>query len=190
MKINKMFFLILFMFPFYSYGNMVSTTSTNPEVSVDIPITANIISPTCSINNMSSGGLSQTIDMGFYTAQEIATGKVKEIDVPLIIDCSGSYGVYGVAFSFSKLGSYSAVGYSQPGSIRTSLNGISLSLMWKIDNTPVDLSDGYEKLLANNSSNLIDGSIKAKLLLMPSFSVGTIEKGRLRSGINVSTRYY
>jgi type 1 fimbria pilin len=186
----KLIYGILFVFSIHSYGKIVSTTSTNSVASIDIPITANIILPTCSINEFSSGGLSQTVDMGFYTIQKIITGNTKNTNVPIIINCAGAIGVKGIALSFSTLGNYGAVGYSQLGAIKTTLKGVSILLTWKIDNELVDLSEGVSKFLPNNNSNIIDASINAKLLSIPGFSLNTIGKGYFRSGINISIHYY
>jgi type 1 fimbria pilin len=177
------FFIISVFFSSNIYAKLLLTQA-------DFTIIGSVTIPTCSINGVSSGGLSQTIDMGFYTAKDIVTGNTKEIDIPLIINCSNYLGLNGVALSLSQLGAYGPVGYSQLGAIKTNLKGVSLSLIWKDDNTPVDLTEGVEKILENKNNNIIDGSIKAKLLLMPSFSLTKIGKGFLRSGVNVALRYY
>ena len=177
------FFLLSTFFSSDIYAELLLTQA-------DFTITGSVTIPTCSINGINSGDLSQTIDMGFYTAKDIVAGNTKKIDVPLIINCASYIGLNGVALSMSQLGSYGPVGYSQLGAIKTNLKGISLSLSWKDDNAPVDLTEGVEKTLENNSSNIMDGSIQAKLLLMPTFSLDKIEKGFLRSGVNIALRYY
>ncbi|WP_152625672.1 hypothetical protein [Photobacterium kishitanii] len=97
----------------------------------------------------------------------------------------------GISLELSTLGNYGAVGGFRNGVIKTSLDGISIYLQWKNNNHSVDLSTGAKKYIPNtNSSNIFDGSINARVLPIVGFSSNTIEKGRFRSGINVTLSYY
>ncbi|KJG54973.1 hypothetical protein UA38_22185 [Photobacterium kishitanii] len=183
MYIYKLFPIIIFISFFSSAKEATSIVIVNGTISI----------PTCLINgNIDlATGLSQTIDLGSYTTSEVSSGKTKKIDVPLIIDCSKSTGLSGISLELSTLGNYGAVGGFRNGVIKTSLDGISIYLQWKNNNHSVDLSTGAKKYIPNtNSSNIFDGSINARVLPIVGFSSNTIEKGRFRSGINVTLSYY
>ena len=132
------------------------------------------------------GGFSQTVDMGLYSKSEVGN---KDIDVPLIVNCVGSTGLNGISLSLSTLGNYGAVGVLQPGAIKTSLTGSSISLKWQIDDKLVDLSNDVKKQFLNDGDNVYDCTMRAKLLPMPGFTFETMAKGSFRSGINVSLHY-
>lgn len=183
MYIYKLLPIIVFISFFSSAKEATSIVVVNGMISI----------PTCLINGNidMATGLSQTIDLGSYTTSDVILEKTKKINVPLIIDCSKSTGLNGISLELSTLGNYGAVGSFRNGVIKTSLDGISIYLQWKNSNHSVDLSAGAKKNIPNtNSSNIFDGSMNARVLPIVGFSSNTIEKGRFRSGINVTLSYY
>ncbi len=157
------------------------------EIMATVEVTGNVVYPTCNINGLKDipSGLTQTVDLGQYTAKDILDGTTKSVPIPLVINCSSGPNINGVSLSFSHLGSYPPVG-SYPGAIRTNLRNIAVLLKWKIDNSEVEFFN-IAKVFKNNGDNIYDASMVAKIV--PYTSINNIEKGRLKSGIKVIMSY-
>ncbi|KJG55305.1 hypothetical protein UA38_20445 [Photobacterium kishitanii] len=160
------------------------------EATAIVTVEGIVVIPTCSINGKTSDGLSQTVDMGLYTANAVIAGNTKNINVPIIVHCSNPTILKGISLSLSTLGAYGPVGSSQPGAIKTNLKGVSIGMKWKSDDTPVSLDAGVKKQFPNNDSNNYDASMISKVLPMPGFSLTTMEKGYFKSGVNAILSYY
>ncbi|PSU95242.1 hypothetical protein C0W80_18900 [Photobacterium leiognathi subsp. mandapamensis] len=160
------------------------------EATAIVTVEGIVSAPTCSVNGKTSDGLSQTIDMGLDTASSVISGSTKDIDVPILIHCLNTDGMNGVSLSLSTLGAYTPVGSSQPGAIKTSLEGVSIYLKWKSDGTPVSLDEGVKKQFPSNSSNIYNASIISKVMPIPGETLATMDKGNFKSGVNITLSYY
>ncbi|PSU14956.1 fimbrial protein [Photobacterium kishitanii] len=159
------------------------------EATATVTVEGIVSIPTCSVNGKTLDGLSQTVDMGLYTANAVIAGNTKNIDVPMDIHCSNPTSLKGISLSLLTLGAYGSVP-SQPGVIKTSLKGVSIRMKWKSDDTSVSLDAGVKKQFPNNGTNIYDASMIAKVLPMPGFTLTTMEKGYFKSGVNVILSYY
>lgn len=180
----------MFIIRLISFILLISFPALAKETTAIVNIEGIVSIPTCSINGKTSAEFSQSVDMGLSTADAVISGKTKNIDVPLIIQCPNSVGLDGISLSLSTLGAYVPVGSSQPGAIKTNLKGVSIEMKWKSDNTPVSLNAGVNKQFPNNDGNNYDASMISKVLPIPGFSFATMEKGYFKSGVNIKLSYY
>ncbi|PSW79351.1 fimbrial protein [Photobacterium damselae] len=180
----------MFIFRALPFILLISFPSLAKEVTATVTIEGTVSVPTCTVNSKISDGLSQTVDMGLETASSVISGSTKDIDIPIIIHCLNTTGMNGISLSLSTLGAYAPVGSSQPGAIKTSLEGVSVEMKWKNDSTPVSFNADEKKQFPVNDSNIYDASIISKVLPIHGFSLASMEKGSFKSGVNITLSYF
>ncbi|PHX03496.1 fimbrial protein [Vibrio splendidus] len=157
---------------------LLSKAALAKTTSSVVSVTGEVVGPTCSINN--GTGLDQTIDMGTYSVSEVTTGSGSPVDVPILIDCSSSpVRSRGIRLDVKNIHDLT----SQPGILKTSLNGVFIRLKWREDNTLVYRSKYFNNVTGNE---LYNASIIANVI---GISPIPVAKGSFRSKLVLSVEY-
>ncbi|MEF1218544.1 hypothetical protein REH76_12165, partial [Photobacterium damselae] len=154
---------------FFSFVVVLSTNSVFAKVATAIvTVEGSVAVPTCSVNGNTSvdSGITQTVQMGSYSVQDLASNMVDDVDVPLIVSCSNASNLAQIYLSFSTIDAYPPVGAPSNGAISTTLSGVSILLKDKTD-VVLDLSEGNRMAVANDGNGFYDGTIKARLQVSP-----------------------
>ncbi|HIF9340924.1 TPA: fimbrial protein [Photobacterium damselae] len=176
---------------FFSFFVILSTNNVFAKVATAIvTVEGSVAMPTCSVNGNTSiaDGITQTVQMGLYSAQDLVSNMVDDVDVPLVVSCTDASNLAQVYLSFSTIGAYPPVGAASNGTISTTLSGVSILLKDKTD-LALDLSTGSRMAVVNDGNGVFDGTIKARLQVSPGFDASSIEKGKLMSGVSVTFSY-
>lgn len=176
---------------FLSFFVVLFTNNVLAKVATAIvTVEGSVAIPTCSVNGNTSvaDGITQTVQMGSYSAQDLASNIVTDVDVPLVVSCSNASNLAQIYLSFSTIGAYPPVGVPSNGTISTTLSGVSILLKDKTD-LALDLSTGNRMAVVNDGNGVFDGTIKARLQVSSGFNSSTIERGTLTSGVSVTFSY-
>ncbi|WP_394167831.1 fimbrial protein [Photobacterium piscicola] len=151
-------------------------------------IQGSVVVPTCSINAIDSGGLTQNISVGDYTVAQVSIGGTEKIEIPLKVDCRRTPIVDEIGLKLELIAAYPEV-ISLKGAIKTNLEGVAIALRWKHDDSVVDFDGGdyKEKKISNDGTNTFDGSLIGKVVHIPG---EIVQKGSFQSAVNIAIRYY
>lgn len=146
-------------------------------------ITMTVADITCQINQ--GKGISQQVTIPFISTGDLRAGKVKSVEVPLIVDCQASNDQPGIIRVHLTPAGISKV--SGDHILTTSLDGVGLELGWKNTSLPA-LIIGEKEFTPNQATNNVwDFSMIVRPVLLPGKD---LTGGQYNAALAVKITYY
>ncbi|EGZ3978023.1 fimbrial protein [Salmonella enterica subsp. enterica serovar Richmond] len=146
-------------------------------------ITMTVADITCQINQ--GKGISQHVAIPIISTGDLSAGKVKSVEVPLLVDCKASIDQPGmIRVHLTPTGVSKASG---DHILTTSLDGVGLELDWKNTSLPALIIGETEFTPIQATNNVWDFSMIARPVLLPG---KVITGGQYNAALAVRITYY